>query len=195
MDIHAKEAAQLFNMSRTGIERWYKKGLLKSTGKDKYGRLYAMADVQYLAEHKTRCRECNVKLNDSNGYCPNGSYSNGYICKECKKRLDRETSAKRRSTNPEAFKKCVTKSKQKAKQAVFSHYCNGDIRCAKCGFDDMRALSIDHINGNGAKQKKELGGSGDKTYRWIKKNDYPPGFQVLCMNCQFIKRYENNEHN
>ena len=24
---------------------------------------------------------------------------------------------------------------------------------------------------------------------------YPPGYQTLCMNCQFIKRFDEEEHN
>jgi hypothetical protein len=61
-------------------------------------------------------------------------------------------------------------------------------------------LSIDHINGNGAEHRRELkrttGGStgGHDFYRWLKNNNFPDGYQVLCMNCQFIKKIENKEH-
>ena len=30
-------------------------------------------------------------------------------------------------------------------------------------------------------------------YNWLIKNNFPSGFQTLCMNCQFIKREENRE--
>ena len=30
--------------------------------------------------------------------------------------------------------------------------------------------------------------SGYMTYKWLRKNGFPPGFQVLCMNCQHGKR-------
>ncbi len=65
--------------------------------------------------------------------------------------------------------------------------------CAHCGFEDVRALSLDHINGGGEKAKREAGVSGLRWYRWLIKNNFPPDIQVLCMNCQFIKRYTNNE--
>jgi hypothetical protein len=59
-----------------------------------------------------------------------------------------------------------------------------------CGISDIRCLSIDHIKGDGAKHRKKI--KTELNY-WIEKNNYPEGFQILCMNCQFIKRSINNE--
>lgn len=83
---------------------------------------------------------------------------------------------------------------RKLKIEVLQAYCNGEIKCARCPFNDTRALSIDHVNGDGAKHRRTLNHRGSKTYRWLKKNNFPPGFQVLCMNCQWIKRFENKEY-
>ena len=83
------------------------------------------------------------------------------------------------------------KQRQKNRECVFNHY--GNV-CARCGFSDYRALSIDHINGGGTKHRKETG-DGSSFYEWLVARNYPDGFQTLCMNCQFIKRYENNEMN
>ena len=63
-------------------------------------------------------------------------------------------------------------------------YYGGDPPICKCGFSDIRALTIDHINGGGCKHRKQM---HMMFYQWIKKNNFPEGFQVLCMNCQFIK--------
>jgi hypothetical protein len=80
------------------------------------------------------------------------------------------------------------------KKEVLSHYSNGTCVCIRCGFDDIRALSIDHINGGGNKARKEnICMSGVHFYRWLKNNNYPLGYQTLCMNCQKIKQFENNE--
>lgn len=66
----------------------------------------------------------------------------------------------------------------------------GDLKCAKCGFEDTRALQIDHINGEGRQHRKQF--TSNKHYmKYIKDN--PSGFQILCANCNFIKRDENNE--
>jgi hypothetical protein len=29
---------------------------------------------------------------------------------------------------------------------------------------------------------------GCRFYLWLKTNKYPSGYQVLCMNCQFVKK-------
>ena len=87
------------------------------------------------------------------------------------------------------------KAKAKRKQLkleVLSHY-SPDLKCGSCGFSDVRSLSIDHIKGNGTKHRKEIGNVD--FYQWIKKNNFPKGFQVLCFNCQWIKRVEDNEVN
>lgn len=84
--------------------------------------------------------------------------------------------------------------RRRKKQEVFSHYCSGVPQCQRCGCDNLCTLSIDHIDGNGAQHRSDEGvKAGSNFYQWLKKQGYPDGFQVLCMNCQFIKRYENQE--
>jgi hypothetical protein len=70
---------------------------------------------------------------------------------------------------------------------VLIHYGGNPPRCVRCGFSDIMALTIDHINGSGCKERKKLGKTGVAFYRWLQKNHYPQDYQVLCMNCQFIK--------
>ena len=85
--------------------------------------------------------------------------------------------------------------RRRIKMAVLTHYGNDNLACVRCGFDDIRALSIDHINGGGRLHKREMGiKTGTEMYRWLKKNDYPDGYQTLCFNCQWIKRDENHEY-
>ena len=79
------------------------------------------------------------------------------------------------------------------KVGVMNHYSNGTMCCVRCGFSDIRALSIDHINGGGTKHRIELGRTGEAFYRWLRMNGYPEGYQVLCHNCQWIKKSENRE--
>jgi len=94
------------------------------------------------------------------------------------------------------FLKHLRELRLELKNEVFSHYCGKPVKCQMCSYDDIRALSIDHIGGGGSKHRKYIGcGGGKGMYTWIKKNNYPEGFQVLCMNCQFIKRDENRENN
>lgn len=81
------------------------------------------------------------------------------------------------------------------KLEVLKHYGNGICACVKCGFTDIRALSIDHLNGNGVQHRQTLGICGGRQfYVWLKKNELPEGYQTLCMNCQYIKRSQQKEY-
>lgn len=63
---------------------------------------------------------------------------------------------------------------------------NSNPICQCCCEDSIEFLSIDHINNNGAKQRREDKSSA-KICRWLKKNNYPKGYQVLCFNCNMAK--------
>ncbi|SRR3990167_9778514 len=66
----------------------------------------------------------------------------------------------------------------------------GGVFCKKCGFPDIRALQIDHINGGGKKHIESF--SSNKTYhKYVR--EHPKKFQVLCANCNRIKVMENKE--
>ncbi len=78
----------------------------------------------------------------------------------------------------------------KTKELVISHYCNGDIKCACCGEKTYSFLTVDHISGGGTKHRKNL--NGETIYHWLKKNNYPEGYQILCFNCN-CGSYMNND--
>jgi len=113
-------------------------------------------------------------------------YKKGYDYKNKKEKSERMKAYYK--IHKVKIKNRVASYRKKLKYAVFSHYSQPPC-CAKCGLTDIRALSIDHINNDGAHHRKTvLSGSGSGTYCWLIKNNFPPGFQVLCMSCQFIKR-------
>lgn len=62
--------------------------------------------------------------------------------------------------------------------------------CVKCGFSDKRALQVDHVNGGGMKEKRSIGDSA----MYLKILGNPDGYQILCANCNWIKRFENGEY-
>ena len=73
------------------------------------------------------------------------------------------------------------------KDQVYRGY--GGYVCVCCGETERTFLSIDHMNNDGAAHKRELGlTNGEQMFRWLIRNKFPPGFQVLCMNCQWGKR-------
>lgn len=61
--------------------------------------------------------------------------------------------------------------------------------CARCGIDDVRILCIDHINGGGSKERKGLAPSA--YYKLIASS--PERYQLLCWNCNHLKRLEEKE--
>ena len=63
-------------------------------------------------------------------------------------------------------------------------------KCTCCGEDNLVFLAIDHIKGDGNQHRKKLFGDKHTSYlfyRWLEKNNFPSGFQVLCHNCNFAK--------
>jgi hypothetical protein len=52
--------------------------------------------------------------------------------------------------------------------------------CLICGNMNIHHLTIDHINNDGASHRKEI--KPHNLYIWLKHNNYPNGFQVLCWN-------------
>ena len=75
---------------------------------------------------------------------------------------------------------------QSLKREAFEAY--GGIQCNCCGENHVEFLTIDHINGGGNKHRIEVTGSKTGSiYRWLKRNMYPEGFQVLCFNCNSAK--------
>jgi len=55
-------------------------------------------------------------------------------------------------------------------------------------------LTIDHINNDGAKHKKEIGML--HLYDYIIRNNYPDTFQIRCWNCNCAKgKYGRCPHN
>ena len=68
------------------------------------------------------------------------------------------------------------------KDEVFAAY--GGYVCVCCGETNREFMNIDHIDGGGAEHRRRLKSrSSASTYRWLKKHDFPPGFRVLCANC------------
>ena len=79
------------------------------------------------------------------------------------------------------------KQRSKDKQLVFEAY--GGYACNCCGETMKECLSIDHVDNDGYSHRKEIGKQGSAFYSWLVNNNFPQGFQVLCMNCQFGKKH------
>ncbi len=101
----------------------------------------------------------------------------------------KEYQARYREKNRERMREYQRQVRLSVRKAVFDHYGR---ECARCGYDDERALQIDHIADNGAEERASLGGksfSGWRFYKHLVKLEYPSGYQTLCANCNNIKQH------
>jgi len=77
--------------------------------------------------------------------------------------------------------------REKLRLQVFDHYSNHTFKCACCGESEQDFLVIDHISGNGNQHRRAVFGKinagGKAMHRWLVKEGFPPGFQLLCANC------------
>lgn len=83
----------------------------------------------------------------------------------------------------ERGRRAASKRHARLRQQALDAY---GARCACCNEHRTEFLAIDHIDGGGNAHRKEIGASGStSTYRWLEVNGYPPGFRVLCHNCNY----------
>lgn len=136
--------------------------------------------ASHFGRHRNRkrntshCRRCRKEL----------AYAAG-ICTKCVKHT--------RDSDSVFCGRCRIKSRQKSaderarlKADVLAHYSKTPTpSCACCGESRYEFLSIDHIDGSGAKHRKTIGKR--VIWAWLRRHNYPPGFQVLCMNCNWAK--------
>ncbi len=130
---------------------------------------------------KRRCGTCQIQkvLSFDNFYRCNQKYAKGYghICKPCYRKRD----GARRVEHNAASSRHLKKLRLAALQA----YSGKSPHCACCRESNLEFLSIDHIHGGGRKHRMELKGKGVVFCRWLRDQGYPPGFRVLCHNCNF----------
>lgn len=72
----------------------------------------------------------------------------------------------------------------KLRLEVLSRYSGGDPKCGDCGIIEMMFLTVDHTHGDGNNHRRTIKCS---IYKWLKRQNYPDGFGVLCYNCNHAK--------
>lgn len=101
----------------------------------------------------------------------------------------RASSMDRKAADPERKAKDrahYLEHKRARRRAILEHLGG---KCARCGFSDWRGLQIDHIGNGGCQHRK--GFSNLWTYyKHILDHIGSGEYQVLCANCNQIKRYE-----
>ena len=98
-------------------------------------------------------------------------------------------------------------NRRKTRLEALQHYSGKEVpECACCGENIFEFLNLDHVNGDGAAHRREIGmvhGTGKQNHqpkiggngfpRWLKRNGWPndPPIQVLCCNCDAAKRHNS----
>lgn len=60
--------------------------------------------------------------------------------------------------------------------------------CTCCGENELEFLTIEHLLGDGSKERKALGNYG--VYKRLRSLGFPKdNYTVLCMNCNWVQRY------
>jgi hypothetical protein len=100
-----------------------------------------------------------------------------------------------RDRNPERVALTSRRTNQKSRLAVLAHYGGGRLACLQCGEMDLDVLALDHINDDGAEERKALAVSSSRFFRRLIRLDFPPGYQTLCHNCNIRKEMKRRrEH-
>lgn len=88
---------------------------------------------------------------------------------------------------------CGRARRQRVKLDVIRAYGGA---CACCGVTELVFLAIDHLDGDGARHRRSIGRqyATSSWYRWLQKQNYPSGYQVLCHNCNFAKHWGGCPH-
>ena len=142
------------------------------------------------------CPKCKQHKDDNEFYKHKTGKLNTY-CKTCSaektrdwywklggRKISIELKRKIRQNNPELDKEKLRLWGWNLKIDAIKRYGG---KCSCCGITEPKFLAIDHINGNGNTHRKEIGHI--RIGLWLKRNNYPAGFQVLCHNCNMAKAF------
>lgn len=133
---------------------------------------------KYNSEDKY-CSNCNRRLGLSLFYKNKGVPSGlSSWCRDCASKDSKVYSRNNRK-----------RIKDRVRKEVFSYYGGGDIKCVCCGEREIKFMSLDHINGNGGKERKETKRVGVQFYAFLIRTGFPDGLQTLCYNCNLAKGF------
>ena len=146
-----------------------------------------------MSEERRTCRRCGQEKPTTSSHFPWDRKAEGIlhtVCRVC----NREKASRWSRENLSRKRRHARKSYRKLKLDVLTAYSKGPPFCRCCGEKHVEFLALDHVNNDGASQRRALSNgrrerSNDKVYRWARANGYPPTLLVLCHNCNAAKEY------
>ena len=134
---------------------------------------------KYQNEHKDKCKERSRRYRED--------HYEEIRKREIKYKEDhKEQLSEYRNTHKNQIHIKNTEYRTELKELVINHYGG---KCAVCGETHLAFLNIDHIHNDGSFHKSQIGGSCN-LYSNIVKDGFPPGYQVLCWNHNWLKHLE-----
>ena len=147
----------------------------------RYRKRAALPRVEMEPTIKT-CRVCGQEKSTTLFTKSAGRLLN--TCKMCNSEYTMKRYRERCAVDPAFYERSLAKEKARHHtyvQLVFDHYGR---ECECCGETEMKFLTVDHIKEiRSYKQRTEMGHNW--MYRWLVKNNFPPGYRILCSNCNF----------
>lgn len=146
--------------------------------------------------YELTCRTCEVELTNAN-WLTYVKKATTRMCATCWKKRDKVYQHRRNRSDKARLRS--RRYNQRVKLKVLSHYsptllCQCSLENCwhgnqPCPVSDIRALSIDHVGGGGRRHMQVIKGEeyGSSFYRWLIAQRFPGGYQVLCVNCNWIK--------
>jgi hypothetical protein len=153
-----------------------------------------VARLARVAEYKSKWAHDNYRKDIDASRAAKAEYMREWRAKnrDRAREISRAGNLKYVTENP-ATRRKSSKEYNARRRAETVEFYGG--KCVHCGFSDIRALHIDHINGGG-KKERDAGRHGLFDLWKITKDDPVMAratFQLLCANCNSIKRHENYE--
>jgi hypothetical protein len=128
-----------------------------------------------------RCPECREKRNQSLRHGRQHIYD-----MKPERRLRAQKNSPEQKARNAASKRRWYAENQARRRHEARELCGGAF-CVRCGFSDERALTFDHPDGGGNKERMR-GLSTDVVVSRVLRGD--TGFRVLCWNCNWITHVE-----
>ena len=141
---------------------------------------HPMSNLSWHARHKERAKENEKRWRLAN---PNKIKEKNRRYHQLHPKQYKEAQKRWRCNNIERTRQKEKQTKRVQRLAVITYYGG---HCACCGETRLEFLGIDHLNGNGSAHRKQIHGH---IYRWLKQNNYPKEFRVLCHNCNMARGF------
>ena len=136
------------------------------------------------------CHSCDRRLPRESFFLRAASHDGlAAKCRECAKRMHAEY--RTTSVGLAACRRASTSKRRRMKREVIAGYGGA---CSCCGERRFEFLSIDHVNNDGAEERKVLAASS--MYYKLKRDGFPTArYRLLCMNCNWSRgRYAECPH-